>query len=1169
MRLNKIKLAGFKSFVDPTTIMLHSNLVGVVGPNGCGKSNVIDAVRWVMGETSAKHLRGDSMADVIFNGSTQRKPVGQASVELLFDNSEKKLGGQYAQYNEISVKRVVSRDGSSNYFLNNSRCRRKDITDIFLGTGLGPRSYAIIEQGMISRLIEAKPEELRNFIEEAAGISKYKERRRETGNRISHTRENLERLLDLRDEVEKQLEKLKRQSRAAERYKIYKEEERLLKAQLLVLKLARMQQELQEIDKRIGEQEVAYEREVAELRRVEAALEKARETQIEATDGFNTVQGEYYGVGSDIARVEQTIQHNKERRQQLRQDFQQVESGIAESASHLDMDQRQIADLSSQLQDLEPRVAGAGEAALTSQEQLDAAEQAMRQWQEQWEIFNDNSARKSQEAEVQRTSISHREEHAFKAQQRLLKLQDELNGLTLDALDEEIAMAEAGQQQLNDQHQDAQQEVQDMLRAISQQRELIKGVTRELDELRNNLQRQLGRHASLEALQQAALGKNDSGVTRWLEHQGLSGALRLAQGLDVSPGWEKAVETVLGFNLEAVCTSGLDPVASVLHTLEQGALALFDTSSSPPQARAGTAPALGDKISSSWGVQPLVAGVYAADDLAQALLLRPALQAHESVITRDGVWIGPNWLKVARDTDARAGVLEREQELKRLQAESDALHGREAELVAVLEHNRDQLQSQEDQREERQERINQLSRQLAEVKSLLSGKCAHREQMQQRGARVQAEATELAQQIAADEEQIAAARLVLERLIGELDELTRQREQLSREREERGSFLQEARDQARRDRDSSHELTVKIQAVRTALETSRQSLERVRSQMEQLYKRRDTLQDEMRNSEAPVAGLEGELEQLLNRRLAVEARLNQARQHMEEIDHTMRAQAGQRNQIEARSRKMKEEMDSARFVDQELRIRSQTLGEQLMETGHEYATLLAEMPPEAAVEPWQERISDVENRISKLGPINLAAIEEYQEQLQRKEYLDSQHADLTEALDTLENAIAKIDKETKSKFQETFDRINNGLKEKFPRVFGGGTAYLELTEDDVLTTGVTVMARPPGKRNSTIHLLSGGEKALTAIALVFSIFDLNPAPFCLLDEVDAPLDEANVNRYCNLIREMSDRTQFIFITHNKVTMEMADQLNGVTMQEPGVSRLVAVDVQEAVALAAV
>jgi len=1091
-------------------------------------------------------------------------------VELIFDNSDKKLGGQYAQYNEVSIKRLVSRDGSSNYYLNNSRCRRKDITDIFLGTGLGPRSYAIIEQGMISRLIEARPEELRNFIEEAAGISKYKERRRETGNRIRHTRENLERLLDLRDEVAKQLEKLKRQARAAERFKVLKEEERLLKAQLLVLKLARMQHELQNIDKRIGEQEIAYEKEVAELRRLEAELEKGRAQQIEATDVFNEVQGEYYRVGSDIARIEQNIQHAKERRQQLRLDLEQVQNGIGESESHLNMDQRQIAELSAQLEDLSPRVVSAQEAAEESALQLEVAEQGMQEWQARWEAFNDENAGKSQELEVQRTTISHREEHAVKAQVRLQRLQEELKGLSLDALAEEIATADVSQQEFTERQQQQQEKMQDLLRHISEQRNLIQDVTRELNDLRNQLQQQRGRFASLEALQQAALGKNDSGVTRWLEHQGLGGALRLAEGIKVSPGWERAVETVLGFNLEAVCTSGLDPVAGLLHTLDEGALAVFDTENTVADINAyHNATLLGEKITSPWSVHSLVGNVYAAQDLAEALRLRPALQTHESVITPDGIWIGPNWLKVARDTDARAGVIEREQELKQLHQEIDAMVAHESELTAALEHNRDQLHSKENEREEVQESANHLNRQLAEIKSLISGKRAHHEQIQQRDARIRAELAELQQQVASDEEQMSGARFILERLITELDVLSQQREVLNQERETCTGTLQEARERARRDREGAHELAVKVQSARTALETSHQSLQRVQTQIEQLYTRRDALQEDMRNCETPVAGLEEILEGLLSQRLEVEAKLNQARQHMEDIDHTMREQASQRNHVEQQSRQLKDTMDESRYAVQELRIRSQTMQEQLLETGHEFEVLQQSMPEDAAIEPWQAQISEVESRIQKLGPINLAAIEEFEEQQQRKEYIDSQHADLTEALDTLESAINKIDKETKTKFEETYERVNSGLKEKFPRVFGGGSAYLELTEDDLLTAGVTVMARPPGKRNSTIHLLSGGEKALTAIALVFSIFDLNPAPFCLLDEVDAPLDDANVNRYCNLIREMSDRTQFIFITHNKITMEMADQLNGVTMQEPGVSRLVAVDVDEAVELAAV
>lgn len=1170
MRLSKIKLAGFKSFVDPISFHLRSNLNCVVGPNGCGKSNVIDAVRWVMGESSAKHLRGDSMADVIFNGSTQRKPVGQASVELLFDNSEGKLGGQYAQYNEISIKRVVSRDGTSTYHLNNSRCRRKDITSIFLGTGLGARSYAIIEQGMISRLIEAKPEELRVFIEEAAGISKYKERRRETENRIRHTRENLERLLDLKDEIEKQLEKLKRQARTAARYKEMKQEERLLKAQLLALRLTRMQEENQVVERRIAEQQNVVEKEVAELRRIESELEQGREQQVEATDVFNEVQGRFYSIGSDIARVEQSIQHTKERRQQQQQDLEEVDRGLAESQSHLDMDQRQIADMSSQLEQIEPQSQQAKENAERSSLQLEQSELAMNTWQSNWEQFNELSSHKTREADVLRNSIQHREEQVFKLQERISRLEEELGGLTLEMIEEEIRDLEASLQEVTAEQQQKQEELQELLQAIGHQRELVQDATHELDDTRNQLQQLRGRHASLEALQQAALGKNAGAVSEWLGGQGLGQNLRLAEGIEASAGWERAVETVLGFNLEAVCTEGLDPLTSVLESLEEGSLAVFETGRRPaPGGSTDKAQTILQKIRTDLPLQSMVHGIYAVDDLASALALRGQLDAGESVITKDGVWIGPNWLKVARDADEKQGVLVRETELKSLATKIHALTQQEADLRQRIEHNRDLLHSKEEDREELQHQINDINRRHGEIRSAISGKQAHYEQLRQRGDRVREELTDLVQQVSNGEQELSVSRQNLEQLINELDELNQQRDKLNNERQDRHDHLQQAREQANLDREQAHELTVRIQSLRSSLETSRQSMVRVESQLQQLVVRQDQIKEAISSSERPLADMQQELETLLSKRVEVEAELSDARKMLEDIDHSIRELSEGRHEVEQKAQSCKDELDQTRLNAQELKVRIQTIVEQLTETGHQLEQLMTEMPEQANVESWQESVNTLEAKIQRLGPINLAAIDEFKEQQERKEYLDSQHADLAQALDTLETAIGKIDKETKAKFRDTFDQVNAGLKEKFPRVFGGGSAYLELTEEDELTAGVTVMARPPGKRNSTIHLLSGGEKALTAIALVFSIFELNPAPFCMLDEVDAPLDDANVGRYCTLIKEMSERTQFIFITHNKITMEMAGQLNGVTMQEPGVSRLVAVDVDEAVELAAV
>ncbi|MGA7800927.1 MAG: chromosome segregation protein SMC, partial [Gammaproteobacteria bacterium] len=736
MRLTKIKLAGFKSFVDPTTIHLPSNLVGVVGPNGCGKSNTIDAVRWVMGESSAKNLRGDSMADVIFNGSNSRKPVGHAMIELVFDNSDGSVGGQYAQYGEISIKRQVSRDGQSSYFLNATRCRRRDITDIFLGTGLGPRSYSIIEQGMISRLIEAKPEDLRVYLEEAAGISKYKERRRETENRIRHTRENISRLDDLRDEIEKQLERLQRQARTAERYKELKQEERRVKAELLALRYRAQHDESVARERAIQERETALEAVVAEQRAIEAAMEKGREALIEANDSFNEVQGRYYGLGAEIARVEQAIQHGKDTRQQRQQELTQTEAAWSEAQAHIELDAGRLTELASELERSEPELEALREREQASTAALREAEEAMQDWQLQWEDFNRRAAEPSQTAQVERTRIDHLDRQLLQLAQRLERIEQELGNLSVAGLEQEIESLAEQETEGSERTSILDGELHEALARITELRELMQRQSAELNEVRGHQQGARGRLASLDALQQAALGRRAGAVTDWLESQGLKDAPRLAQQLHVDAGWERAVETVLGFYLEAVCIDGIDRVAGVLEGLEHGALALVDTAASAvdlPSAQ--TALPLLSKVRAPWALDSLLGGVYAADSLAQALQLRTGLAPHESVITSQGIWIGQGWLRVARDADERAGVIEREKEISEL---NEQLHGHSEVLQTLeqgLEEAREALREAEQRREALQAEVNQAHRRQSEIHAQLG---ARRGRLEQAHARVEA-----------------------------------------------------------------------------------------------------------------------------------------------------------------------------------------------------------------------------------------------------------------------------------------------------------------------------------------------------------------------------------------------------------------------------------------------
>lgn len=1169
MRLDKIKLAGFKSFVDPTTVSFPTNLSGIVGPNGCGKSNVIDAVRWVMGEISAKHLRGESMADVIFNGSSTRKPIGQAGIELVFDNSDGRAGGQFAAYTEISVKRTVSRDGTSNYYLNGSRCRRRDIMDLFLGTGLGPRSYAIIEQGMISRFIEAKPEDMRVFIEEAAGISKYKERRRETENRIKHTRENLDRVNDLREELEKQLQHLQRQAKTAEKYKLLKQEERQARAELLALRRRDMDVDAQARKKRINETETAFENAVAGLREIEARLEARRAEHNEANDHFSVVQADFYKLGGEVSRIEQAIAHAKEKRQQLHQDQTAVGQSLGEATATLQQDQQRIAELDQALHEIEPAWQAARNDEAASAEALAAAEAAMQDWQIDWEDFTRSAAEPGKAMQVEETRIEHLGQHLQQLAQRVSRMREELEGLDVSALQGEVSdmrnELQAAEQTVSQQSTALQEGQQ----RIAQCREDNAGNARELDEARGQLQSQQGRLSSLEALQEAALGKHEEGVSQWLAGRGLDKALRMAETLEVEPDWQQAVEIVLGSHLQAVGVEDARQLASAFDNLQQGTLTLFESRRGQNGGGRNITTSLADKVRSDWPVQSLLGNVYAVNAIDEAFALRDQLQAHESIITRDGIWIGSNWIRLSRAANEQAGVLQREQEIRETTARVASLETLVADKARRQEQLREELHELEAERERLQRSVDEAKHRQAEIRSSLGGRETALEQARNRIATLNREIEEIRSQEDSERGEQAAARQRFEQAKLQAASLAESREQLVERRDNLREALEQAREQARADHDTAHQHALKVESLRTELNSTRQAMQRIENQIDQLQHRRDELAEQLEQSVEPLQNMEAELAQVLEQRQQVEAKLAQARNTMQEIEHAMQLDTTASAEADRKAQDVRGQLEQLRMDYQAVDVRLQTLQEQIDETGFSLDVLYEGLSEDAGVKDWEEKVTTLEAQIQRLGAINLAAIDEFKERSERKEYLDRQMADLNEALTTLENAIKKIDHETRTRFKETYDKVNAGFKAMFPRLFGGGHAYMEMTEDDLLTTGITVMARPPGKRNGTIHLLSGGEKALTAAALVFAIFELNPAPFCLLDEVDAPLDDANVSRFCELVREMSDRIQFIFITHNKVTMELANQLMGVTMYEPGVSRIVAVDVDEAASMAAV
>ncbi|QYK11568.1 chromosome segregation protein SMC [Shewanella rhizosphaerae] len=1138
MRLTQIKLAGFKSFVDVTKIPFNQPLTAIIGPNGCGKSNVIDAVRWVLGESSAKHLRGDSMADVIFNGSSARRPVSVASVELSFDNQQGRLGGQYASYQAIAVKRQVSRDGESSYFLNGQKCRRKDITDLFMGTGLGPRSYAIIEQGTISRLIESKPQELRVFIEEAAGISRYKERRRETENRIRHTRENLERLGDIRQELGRQIDKLAEQAEAARQYRALKQTERDQQAQLEVAKYLELSAQSDKLSQEIEAKTLtqsegdagreALSRNLTELKLKLDELERQEQQQVEA----------FYLNGNQIAKLEQEVKHRQQQDAHLKQRIRQ--------------DQEKLALLKAQEQalilargDLDERQHDARQAHQTLQLQLELLDEQLGEVE--------LSLEQAQEAESQ-------------AKQAVNQCQ-----LRLELTKGELKHKQSALAQLKSQHQSASRQLeqlshQDESANLALQHAQCERLAERLDELKGEIEQGAGTQsqrqeqarqtqAQVDALSQSLAEERGrlAVVKRILPQEDALQGRALWQAIQVTPGWEAAVDLLL----DGLLTQKVSDKPRAEETENESGFEL-----SRSQQWTG--------LSSEVNLAPWLSRLSWVDSLSQAKAMLDSLEDDERIVTADGYIVGKGFVLQKAEQGSQLVQLKAEQEALELSiaASVEAIDERRAVLAEVN-------QGLDEQREA-----------MLQLNTSLQGTQLERERLM-----AQAQATQ--ERIAQQGEQQARLKALLEEQTGELtaveqslSELTSRRDQdeaqlteLTRSADSQVAGLADRRAQHKalgRERQAlaqqSQQLQQSLQAINTEQALSRQQGEQLERQMKELAQELSELQGQLEGQDK----LDGKLQAD-----AMTAQLNDALARQGEAQAALDAlrlqQAELQNQADEISAKQKQQLGKLDHLTQAisaLKLRREGIkGQidsqlaQIKSQEVDIAEVQATLDLTVCLSHRQKALERTKAQIEHLGAINLAAIEEFEQQSQRKAYLDSQDADLAKALGSLEEAIRKIDRETKTRFKETFDKVNQDLGVLFPKVFGGGSAYLALTDDDLLETGVTIMARPPGKKNSTIHLLSGGEKALTALSLVFAIFRLNPAPFCMLDEVDAPLDDANVDRFCRLVKEMSQSVQFVYISHNKITMELADQLIGVTMHEPGVSRIVAVDIDEAVALA--
>ncbi len=1159
MRLTKLKLAGFKSFVDPTAVSLPGQLVGVVGPNGCGKSNIMDAVRWVLGESKASELRGESMQDVIFNGSTNRKPVSRASVELIFDNSLGRAMGQWSQYAELSVKRVLTRQGQSDYFINNLKVRRKDITDLFLGTGLGPRAYAIIGQGMISRIIEARPDDLRVFLEEAAGVTRYKERRKETQGRLEDTRENLLRVEDIREELGHQIERLESQAEVARRYHALNEQ-LVQKQQLLwLLKKREAEAERQRLALDVERTSTELEAQSAALRETEALAEETREAHFAAGDALHNAQSDMYAANAEVARLEAEIRHRRESRSQLEARLMQLEDELAhwtQNAEKLAVDRQKWEELQ------EITRLRVEEAEMRLDEHMNLAPQVEEdhaQAQEELQRLKTRSANGEQKLEVELTHKA----HAQRALQALVQRRERLRDETFGEAPDELSLAEKEEEleMLREELAGDQEHLLQLQEELPQLDVRRKETQAELQRLERELAAGQARRAALEQMQARtqATGK----LPEWLRRHDLESAPPLWQQVQVDAGWEEAVEAVLRERLSAIGCDDPARLDAWLHDRPEARLSvMLGNSAADPASTAGTlaahvrseVPAI-RAVLADW-----LGHVQATETLAEALRLRETLAAGGCIVTRGGDLLTRSSLTFFAPDQGEHGLLERQREIETL-----------AEHIVLAE----------EKAEELRERLAMFDEQFADKQEEIDETRQYVTDRQQRVHAVQLDVLKLTQAIERYREQ-------KERIAEQLAELAEE-EETEREREmSADERIEEIRDGLSRirvlvagaqSRLDECERAVRAERERNAdfdraLREAQFSAREAEGKLQDIFAQQAVAQRELTRIErdraacadqveaAPADVMEEQLQQALEARQAAEKQLAARRDALEAATAALRTLEEQRLRIEQGLEPLRVRIGDFKLKEQAAALNAEQFALQLLEAGADEAALAPELGT-ARPPALQGEITRLGNAIAELGAVNMAALQELETATERKGYLDMQAADLNEAMETLENAIRRIDRETRDLLQNTFDTVNRHFGVLFPELFGGGRAELVMTGEEILDAGVQVIAQPPGKKNSTIHLLSGGEKALTAIALVFSMFQLNPAPFCLLDEVDAPLDDTNTERFCNMVKKMSGATQFLFISHNKIAMEMAEQLVGVTMQESGVSRVVEVDIQEA------
>jgi chromosome segregation protein len=1061
----------------------------------------------------------------------------------------------------------MARDGISSYQINNIKTRRRDVLDLFRGTGLGPRSYSIIEQGMVSRIVEARPEDLRVFVEEAAGTSKYKDRRRETENRIGHTRENLDRVADIRDELGKQLRRLKRQSASAQRYKILKEEERQVNAQLHVLKLSGLTNQLSEQDRLTASHENALQSALARQREIEAELESLRKQQSDANEKNSAIQQNFYRIGGHISNLEQRIEHLKETRQRESEEIERLDATRKERQYQIDQDMQKGLDLKSSLDEVLPKLEELTVRKEDAESRLSEAEKILQEWLSEMEAFNEQSREPDQQVEVQKSRIEYLEQHAKRMilqkedlSGQLVTLNQQVDSSDIEQLRQQVSIHDNEYEKTEQAFHGTESEIKSLRVAIEEKRTLMA-------EQQKNIHEATSRLNSLKEIQEAALGGDSHSLGSWLQDNGLSAASKLAAEISVEQGWEKAVDRALNGYLGAICADQFSA-----HMLENRPDYSFSMVAGDANIAADSNrlpfPRLLDKITRGRGkVASFLSDIYIAESTDKACESQGQLSDRQVFVTLEGSLVGSNWVSFASQSQMETGVLVREEEINQLQIRVSEF----SNALSVLE---SEMSSHRLGRSELESRLQTQRRELGELRSINSSlhsefarKEAQVSEARTRIAKLSEQLIEMESQIVTDQSEIENARVLLTAAREKSGDLNQQRAELAVRKDDLSVEVFDKRSALNAARDNYHQVSLQKQKLEADLEVIRENLRRLKTELAQSQSRLSSLRG---NDDIPIESVDSliqQLEILFEEKLVVDNQFSESRDQAAGLDNKIAELGETRNSQLDNVNQARELLDQRKLARQEIMVRRETLLESINEQGIDVGETEAGLPEEATASIWQGRLEQIESKITRIGPVNLVAIEEFDEESERMDYLDRQHADLTEALDTLESVIRKIDRETRTRFRETFEKIDAGFKEFFPKLFGGGSAELQLESDDLLTSGIRVMARPPGKRNSHIHLLSGGEKALTAVALLFSLFELNPAPFCMLDEVDAPLDDANVDRYCDTLKRLASKSQMIVITHNKITMEAMDLLVGVTMAEAGVSRLVSVDIDQAVKMA--